>query len=144
MNELTSKSFSELVAHVLKFPLFIKHDGESNKQQNVVLEIHCYDPNKEKEERFRKAAFDALQEEELEKRVKLFEEVSQDMERSNYESYKVGEVTYNSKPEVSNIKVKSDFDGKSEEITISDDKWLEPLFVFLDELSEDHRKRLSK
>jgi hypothetical protein len=144
MTEITGERFAELLAYDLKFPLFIKDDAEARKQQNVVLEIHCYDPDEKKEDELLKAATEALQEEDETKRMVLFEMVNQRMDQSNHVSYKVGEIRYSSKPQISNIEVKSDYDGKREELVIKNGESVDPLFVFLQKMSEDHGKRLIK
>lgn len=142
MTEITGERFAELLVYDLKFPLFIKDDAEARKRQNVVLEIHCYDPDEKRESELLKQANEALQEEDQTKRMVLFEMVNRRMEQSDHVSYKVGEITYTSKPQISNIKVKSDYDGKREELVIKNGESVDPLFVFLQKLSEYHGKRL--
>lgn len=141
MVQITGKKFAGLLAYTLKFPLFIdEKDLDKGDNVNVVLPIRCFDPDKKAEQKHHDAIHEALREPSLEKRVFLLEKASIDLEKSNYESYAVGTISYTSLSGISGIKAFAKIDGEAKELIIRDGEMLDGLFDFLENLSAHYNE----
>lgn len=145
MAQITGKKFASLLDYTLKFPLFIdEKDIEKGDGVHVVLPIQCFDPDKKAEQKHYDAVSKALEEPSIERRIHLMEKATNDMEKSNYQSYSVGTISYKSVPEISSIKVVVKIDGEEKELVVRDGEMLDGLFNFLEDISRDFNKLVSE
>lgn len=143
MSQITGKKFASLLDYVLKFPLFIE-DINKGDDAHVVLSIQCFDPDSKAKQKHYDAIIKALEEPLIERRIYLMDKATNELEKSNYQSYSVGTISYKSVPEISNIKAVVKIDGREKEFLVRDGEMLDGLFDFLEDMSRDFNKLVSE